>query len=354
MNLMKRANRPRTISVVIPCYNEQEVLPKLHTNLLKVLDKLEIEFDVILVDDGSTDDSWNLISKLNADDSRFKGIRLSRNYGHQIALTSGLDQAEGQVVVIMDADLQDPPSVIPEMIEKWKEGYDVVYGKRKKRDGDSPSKKFFAYWFYRIMTLLSGMSIPQDTGDFRLMDKRALSAFRELRERQRFIRGMVSWIGFNQCPVYYDRPKRAAGQTKYPFKKSLLLAIDAITSFSYAPLRLASLLGFLLSIFAFLYIGVVIILKILGINFPGYTSLMATILLLGGVQLIVLGVMGEYLGRIYEEVKGRPLYYLSSSIGLKKKNRKNKESRYPPKKVKSKAKSKTKSNTKAKKKLKSE
>ena len=326
---MKRTNKPKTISVVVPCFNEQEVLPKLHAGLLEVLEKLDIEFDVILVDDGSSDETWGLISKLNADDSRFKGIRLSRNYGHQIALTSGLDQAEGQVVAIMDADLQDPPSVIPEMIDKWQEGYDVVYGVRKKRDGDSPSKKFFAYWFYRIMTLLSGMSIPQDTGDFRLMDKRALIAFRELRERQRFVRGMVSWIGFNQCPVYYDRPKRAAGQTKYPFKKSLLLAIDAITSFSYAPLRLASLLGFLLSIFAFLYIGVVIILKILGINFPGYTSLMATILLLGGVQLIVLGVIGEYLGRIYEEVKGRPLYYLSNTIGLKKirrekKNRKKK------------------------------
>ncbi len=319
MELKKRTKWPKSLSVVIPCYNEQDVLPKLHSGLLAVLEELKIEFDVILVDDGSVDNTWSLISDLNKNDPRFKGIKLSRNYGHQIALTSGLDQAEGQVVVIMDADLQDPPEVIPEMIEKWFEGYDVVYGKRKKREGDSPSKKFFAYWFYRVMTLLSGMSIPQDTGDFRLMDKKALTAFRELRERQRFIRGMVSWIGFNQCPVHYDRPKRAAGTTKYPFRKSLLLAIDAITSFSYAPLRLASLLGFLLSLFAFLYIGVVIILKILGINFPGYTSLMATILLLGGVQLIVLGVIGEYLGRIYEEVKDRPLYYLSSSIGIKKK-----------------------------------
>jgi len=322
MVLKERTKWPKSLSVVIPCYNEQDVLPKLHDDLLKVLEELKIEFDVILVDDGSSDDTWSLISDLNKNDPRFKGIKLSRNYGHQIALTSGLDQAEGQVVVIMDADLQDPPEVIPEMIKKWFEGYDVVYGKRKKRDGDSPSKKFFAYWFYRVMTLLSGMSIPQDTGDFRLMDQKALAAFSQLRERQRFIRGMVSWIGFNQCPVYYDRPKRAAGITKYPFRKSLLLAIDAITSFSYAPLRLASLLGFLLSLFAFLYIGVVIILKILGINFPGYTSLMATILLLGGVQLIVLGVIGEYLGRIYEEVKGRPLYYLSSTIGIKKKRTK--------------------------------
>ena len=318
-NLIPRKGNPKNLSIVIPCYNEQEVLPKLHSGLLDTLDKLAIEFEVILVDDGSKDATWRLLSELNKNDSRFKALRLSRNYGHQIALTCGLDQAQGEVVVIMDADLQDPPEVIPQMLEKWREGYDVVYGKRMRRDGDSPSKRFFAFSFYRIMNLLTGMTIPRDTGDFRLMDKAALNAFRELRERQRFIRGMVSWIGFNQAPVYYDRPKRAAGVTKYPFKKSFLLALDAITSFSYAPLRLASLLGFLLSLFAFLYIIVVILLKFAGINFPGYTSLMATILLLGGVQLVVLGVIGEYLGRIYEEVKGRPLYYISSSLGVVKK-----------------------------------
>lgn len=318
-NITPRKRNPKNISIVIPCYNEEEVLPKLHQGLLKVLETLESEFEVILVDDGSKDNTWQLLCELNSKDSRFKAVKLSRNYGHQIALSSGLDQVQSEVAVIMDADLQDPPEVIPEMIAKWKEGYDVVYGKRMRRDGDSASKRFFAYWFYRIMNRLTGISLPQDTGDFRLMDKSALIAFRALKERQRFIRGMVTWIGFNQTPVYYDRPARAAGVTKYPFKKSLLLAIDAITSFTYAPLRLASILGFSLSILAFIYILIVIILKIAGINFPGYTSIMATILLLGGVQLVVLGVIGEYLGRIYEEVKGRPLYYVSTSVGLIKK-----------------------------------
>jgi dolichol-phosphate mannosyltransferase len=226
-----------------------------------------------------------------------------------------LDHCNGEVIVIMDADLQDPPEVIPEMIKKWKEGYDVVYGRRENRDADSKTKRFFAYSFYRVINWITGISIPPDTGDFRLMDSRAVDAFRQLRERQRFVRGMVTWIGFQQAPVCYDRPARAAGETKYPFRKSLLLAIDAITSFSYAPLRLASWLGFGLSVFAFVYILVVIGLKIAGINFPGYTSLMGAILLLGGVQLIVLGVIGEYLGRIYEEVKRRPLYYVDKRLG---------------------------------------
>jgi glycosyltransferase involved in cell wall biosynthesis len=307
----KRSELPRSISVVVPCYNEEEVLAELHRRLLGVLERVGIpEIQVVLVDDGSKDRTWPIIHELALKDGRIRGVRLSRNFGHQIALTSGLDRATGEVILIIDADLQDPPELLPEMLALWRDGNDVVYGVRRRREGESPSKRFFAFAFYRVLSRITGVHIPADTGDFRLMSHRALTALLLLRERHRFVRGMVSWIGFRQCPIPYDRPQRFAGETKYPFRKSLKLAFDAITSFSTQPLRLASYLGLGVSGFAFIYILIVIVLKMAGVSFPGYTSLMASILLLGGVQLVVLGIVGEYVGRIFEQGQARPLYLI--------------------------------------------
>lgn len=313
--LVSRPKGPQSLSIVIPCYNEQEVLPELSRRLTGVLSELHIPYEIVLVDDGSKDATWSMMQACQMQDLHFKVVRLSRNYGHQTALTCGLDQARGEVVVVMDADLQDPPELLQEMLEKWRQGYDVVYGKRRERRGESVSKRFFAFAFYRVFKRVTGFELPQDTGDFRLMDRRAVNALQALRERHRFIRGMVSWIGYNQTPIYYDRPERFAGTTKYPFRKSLFLAIDAITSFSYAPLRMASYLGVWISFLAFIYILIVIGLKVAGINTRGYTSQMASMLLLGGVQLIVLGIIGEYVGRIFEQGQSRPLYFVDRIVG---------------------------------------
>lgn len=306
---------PASLSIVIPCFNEEEVLDVLVTRLEESVTPLNIPFEVVLVDDGSKDRTWEILASYQTQKRNIKAVRLSRNFGHQLALTCGLDQARGEVVIIMDADLQDPPELLPAMLEKWREGFDVVYGKRSARHGESPAKRFFAFVFYRLITRIIKLEIPEDTGDFRLMDRKALRALQALRERHRFIRGMVSWIGFRQTPIFYERPQRYAGVTKYPFKKSLVLAFDAITAFSYAPLRLASYLGIATSFLAFTYICLVIILKLLGINVPGYTSIMASILLLGGVQLIVLGLIGEYVGRIFEQGQMRPLYLIDTVLG---------------------------------------
>ena len=310
-----RNRTPESISLVIPCYNEEDVLPELRRRLQELVAQYTCPVEVVLIDDGSKDQTWNIINQYATEDTFIKAIRLSRNFGHQTAITCGLDQTRGEVVVILDADLQDPPELIPDMIKEWSDGYDVVYGQRKKRAGESLSKKFFAFAFYRIFEKIAGLQVPKDTGDFRLMDRRAVDALQSLRERHRFVRGMVSWIGYHQKALQYDRPERFAGVTKYPFRKSLFLAIDAITSFTYAPLRLASYLGVATSALAFLYIFVVLFLKVLGINFPGYTSIMASILLLGGVQLTVLGILGEYVGRIFEQGQQRPLYLVDQING---------------------------------------
>lgn len=310
-----RNQSPATLSIVIPCYNEEDVVDELMRRLKASLSAIKIPFEVVLVDDGSKDRTWELLKQHRQTFSELKIIRLSRNRGHQIALTCGLDQARGEVVIIMDADLQDPPELILPMIELWKQGFDVVYGQRRQREGETISKKLFAHAFYRMFHRITGFEIPPDTGDFRLMDYRAVAALQSLRERHRFIRGMVSWIGFHQAPLVYDRPQRFAGVTKYPFRKSLFLAIDAITSFSYAPLRLASYLGVMLSLLSFAYLLLVIGLKLMGINIPGYTSIMASVLLLGGVQLVVLGMIGEYVGRIFEQGQMRPLYLIDAIQG---------------------------------------
>lgn len=314
-HLSPRNRSPQSLSIVAPCYNEEEVAQVLVSRLTDVLKNFSFPYEIILVDDGSKDKTWPILEELAAKDTHLKVIKLSRNFGHQMALTCGLDQAKGEAILIIDADLQDPPELLGDMLKLWSQGYDVVYGKRKSRAGESIFKRFFAFAFYRLLTRIAGVSIPQDTGDFRLMDRKALNALLELRERHRFIRGMVSWVGFAQTPIHYERAERFAGETKYPFRKSLILAFNAIVSFSYAPLRIASYVGFATSVFAMIYIGIVIALKIMGINVPGYTSMMATILLLGGTQLVVLGIIGEYIGRIFEQGQSRPLYLIGKISG---------------------------------------
>ena len=298
------------MSIVIPCHNEAEVLDELVKRLVLVINQVNLTTEVILVDDGSKDSTWEKFLSIRERDQRFKVIKLSRNFGHQAALTAGLDQSSGEVVLILDADLQDPPELLPKMLQLWSEGYDVVYGQRLSREGETASKKLFAYLFYRTLIKITGLDIPPDAGDFRLIDRKALNALISLREKHRFIRGMVSWVGFKQTPIAYEREARFAGQSKYPFVKSLRLAVDAFTSFSVAPLRLATYLGIGISGFAFLYILVVIALKIMGISFSGYTSIMASILLLGGVQLFVMGIVGEYVGRVFEQGQDRPIYLI--------------------------------------------
>jgi dolichol-phosphate mannosyltransferase len=239
-------------------------------------------------------------------------VDLSRNFGHQLAATAGLDTARGDAVVLMDGDLQDPPELIAEFMAKWREGYDVVYAIRRSRKGESAFKLFTARAFYRVVRKLTNVAIPVDTGDFRLMSRRVVDALHSVRERHRFIRGLVSWVGFNQVGVPYDRDERHSGVTKYPFSKMLRFAIDGITSFSEVPLRFASYFGFVVSVFAFVYAAVVLVLKLLRYNSPGYTSTIVAVLFLGGVQLVGIGILGEYVGRIYDEIKGRPLYLIAT------------------------------------------
>ncbi len=296
------------LSVVIPAYNEEANIGPMVRRLTEVLEPVVEGLEIIFVDDGSTDGTWEAVAGQAEGDPRVHGVRFARNFGHQAALTAGVDAARGAAVVIIDADLQDPPEVIPEMVDRWREGYEVVYAQREEREGETWFKKATARWFYRLLSRITSVEIPVDTGDFRLMGPKALAAFRALGERNRFIRGMVAWLGFPQIAVRYRRKPRAAGETKYPLRKMIRLALDGIVGFSYLPLRLATLLGFAVSALAFVYILVVIGLKIAGINWPGYTSLMASILFLGGVQLIMIGILGEYIGRIFDEVKRRPLY----------------------------------------------
>ena len=303
------------LSVVVPVFNEEANLPELFRRLREVLEALLPSWELVLVDDGSRDRSWDLIRELAAADARVRGIRLSRNFGHQMALAAGLDTARGVAAVIMDADLQDPPELIPELVARWREGFEVVYAVRTRRSGDGAFKRFTAAAFYRLLRRITRVDIPLDTGDFRLMGRSALDAFRRLPERHRFTRGLVSWLGFQQVGVPYAREARHGGETGYPLRKMVALAVDAITSFSHVPLQMATVLGFGVSAFAFAYILVVIVLKLAGVSWPGYTSLMAAILFLGGVQLVMIGLLGEYLGRVYDEVKRRPLYLVRETAG---------------------------------------
>jgi dolichol-phosphate mannosyltransferase len=312
----------KLISIVVPCYNEQEVFDETYKRLTETfehLDKSKYTYEIIFVNDGSKDNTIDLIQKVINSDSRVKGINFSRNFGHQIAITAGLDNCKGDAAVVIDADLQDPPSVILEMVKKWEEGYDVIFGKRRERAGESTFKLLTAKWFYRFINRLSDVDMPLDTGDFRLMDRNALSQFLKMRETYRFVRGMVAWIGFRQTFVEYGRESRFAGTTKYPLKKMLRLASDAILSFSNTPLKVATFVGFITSIGAFFGIIYSLYMRLFTDDFvEGWTLLMISVLLIGGIILLVLGIIGEYVGRIYGEIKQRPLYIIQDKLGFDK------------------------------------
>jgi polyisoprenyl-phosphate glycosyltransferase len=302
------------LSVVAPIYNEEGTVAELHRRTCEAVG--EAPFELVLVDDGSTDSTPDVLARLAADDSRVRVVGLSRNFGHQAALTAGLDHARGDVVVMMDGDLQDPPEVIPQMLERWRRGTDVVYAVRRSRRGESRAKTATARWFYRLFSRLAQIDLEQNAGDFRLLDRRALEALSSMRERNRFLRGMSVWIGFSQEAVYYDRDPRHAGETKYTPRRMMRFSLDAISSFSHVPLQAATLLGFLFSVVAFLGIPVAIAFRIAGEFVPGITTVLFVVLLLGGIQLITVGIIGEYLGRVYEEVKRRPLYVVRERINM--------------------------------------
>lgn len=299
------------ISIVIAVCNEEENINELYNRLTSIMEHMEKTYEILFVNDGSTDMSFNKILDLRAVDNRVKLIDLSRNFGHQIAITAGLDHAQGNAVVVMDADLQDPPELIQDLYHKYKEGYDVVYAVRKQRKGETFLKKGTARIFYRVLQRITRTKLPLDTGDFRLMSKDVVETLGQIREYHRFVRGLTSWIGFEQIGVEYIRDERFAGKTKYSFIKMVKFALDGITSFSYLPLQLASYLGFASALFAF-FVGLwAIYAKLFAYKtVPGWTSLMVVVLFLGGVQLFTLGIIGEYLGRINDEVKRRPLYVI--------------------------------------------
>lgn len=304
-------------SLVLPIYNEEDTIPELVRRLGELMDKFDGEAEAILVDDGSSDSSYQLMIAARKTDPRFKLLRLSRNFGHQIAVTAGLDVASGEAVIVMDADLQDPPEVALDLAARWREGYDVVYAVREERHGDSPFKRATAAGFYRLFKRMSDVDVPLDVGDFRLVDRRALDAFRSMRESNRYVRGMFSWIGFRQVGVPFAREERFAGETKYPLRKMVKFATDGIVSFSAYPLRLALKVGFVVSAFSFLLGIVFLVSRLAGFySVPGLASVAVFVAFLGGIQLLLLGIMGEYIARIHDEVKGRPLYLVSETQGL--------------------------------------
>jgi dolichol-phosphate mannosyltransferase len=296
-------------SIIAPIYNEIGNILELYRRVKETMEKAGEPWELLMVDDGSTDGSTDEIRKLASLDDHVKPVIFARNFGHQIAVTAGLDYSQGQAVVIIDSDLQDPPEVILDMIAKWKEGYEVVFAQRTEREGETWFKLFTASLFYRLIYRITDVDIPMDTGDFRLLDRKVVEVMVQMRERHRFLRGMSSWVGFKQTGVTYKRASRHSGVTKYPFRKMLKFASDAITSFSYFPLQVASYLGFLSAGLSIIAIPVVIILRIIGLHaFIGQATTLIAVLFLGGVQLISLGILGEYIGRLYDEAKGRPLY----------------------------------------------
>lgn len=298
-----------TFSIVAPIYNELDNLAELTRRVREVMSTLRETWELVLVDDGSTDGSTDRIHELAKQDKHIRPVIFTRNFGHQVAITAGWDYARGDAVITIDADLQDPPEIIPDLIAKWREGYEVVYAVRTEREGESWFKRTTAALFYRVIDRITDVKIPVDTGDFRLMDRKVVDVLKNMRERHRFPRGMSSWVGFRQVGIPYKRAVRYAGVTKYPFSKMLKLALNAITGFSYFPLQLATYFGFGSAGLAIIAIPVVIIMRLAGHGaFLGQATTLLAVLFLGGVQLISLGVLGEYLGRIYDEVKGRPLY----------------------------------------------
>ncbi|MBN1696569.1 MAG: glycosyltransferase family 2 protein [Spirochaetales bacterium] len=297
------------ISIVVPVFNEEEVAEESFRRIKAVMEKTGEPYEIIFINDGSRDNTRNIIKGICEKDKTVKLIDFARNFGHQIAISAGMDYALGEAVVVIDADLQDPPELIPQMIEKWREGYDVVYGKRTKRKGESIFKRLTASFFYRFLRSMTSVQIPVDVGDFRLIDRKVCDTMKSIREKNRFVRGLVSWTGFSQTAVEYVREERFAGVTKYPLKKMIRFAMDAITSFSYKPLKLATFLGFLCSVGGFGYLVWVLIEKIFfQATAKGWASMISITIFFNGIILIILGIIGEYIGRIYDESKNRPLY----------------------------------------------
>lgn len=304
-------------SVVVPVYNEEEVARESYKRLKNVMDSTGEAYELIFVNDGSRDKTEEIITDICAEDPNVRLINFSRNFGHQTAITAGMDNSSGQAIVVIDADLQDPPEVILQMIEKWKEGYDVVYGQRAKRKGETVFKKLTAKMFYRFLRSMTSVDIPVDTGDFRLIDRKVCDVMSSLTEKNRYVRGLVSWVGFRQTAVTYVREERFAGETKYPLKKMLKFAMDAITTFSYKPLKLSIYIGFMVAFVSFLYLLVVLYLRLFtDAAVAGWASTLAVSLIFNGVTLMMLGIIGEYIGRIYDEVKNRPLYIIREKIGF--------------------------------------
>jgi len=302
-------NKKPVFSIVAPIYNEHESLPVLYQRVSEVMDSTGEHWELVLVDDGSHDNSAEIIRSLAEQDERIRPVILARNFGHQIAVTAGLDNSRGDAIVIIDADLQDPPEVIRELIEKWREGYEVVYAVRETRQGETFFKLWTARMFYRVINRITSMKIPVDTGDFRLMDRKVVDVMNQMREHHRFLRGMSVWVGFKQIGVKYQRAARYAGETHYPLRKMVRLAMTAITGFSFFPLQVATYLGFIASGISIIVIPIVIGMRLTGNQaFLGQASTLIAVLFLGGVQLIFLGILGEYIGRIYDEVRNRPLY----------------------------------------------
>jgi polyisoprenyl-phosphate glycosyltransferase len=305
---------PTLVSVCAPMLDEQATARVFYERICSAL--ADVPFELVIVDDGSTDATRDVLAELAEQDDRVKVVALSRNFGHQTAITAAMDHAEGDVVVMIDADLQDPPELIVEMLEKWSEGCDVVYGARRERVGETRFKLATARAFYRLMSHIADIEVQYDSGDFRLLDRRAVDALLSMRERNRYLRGMTVWVGFTQSAVPYDRDARYAGETKYTLRKMIRFSLDAIASFSHAPLQAATLIGFLFAVTAFVCIPIAIVLRIAGDFIPGFATAIIVVLLLGGIQLMAIGVIGEYVGRIYDEVKRRPLYVVAQRRNL--------------------------------------
>ncbi len=304
----------KLITILVPAFNEEAVLNMLYERLQKLMDSIiDYDFEVLFINDGSTDNTLNLMKNLRNIDNRICYLNLSRNYGKEIAMIAGLDYSKGDAVIIIDADLQDPPELIPEMIKYWEQGYDDVYAKRKSRKGETWLKKFTSKMYYKALQSVTKIKIQKDTGDFRLLDRRCVEALKQIRESQRYTKGLFSWIGYNKKEILYERDPRAAGKTKWNYKKLIDLSIDGLTSFTTAPLRWSALIGLLVSFAGFIYMLVIIIKTLIyGIDVPGYASIMVITLFLGGIQLIFLGIIGEYLGRAFYETKNRPIYFVDT------------------------------------------
>ena len=316
-NMRKTNNQMKLLSIIIPCYNEEDVIEETYRRLSLLYPKLSMNTEVIFVNDGSQDTTMHKLCNIANKSDNIKILSFSRNFGHQIAITAGMDYANGDAIVIIDADLQDPVEVIIDMVEKWRQGFEVVYGKRIERKGETLFKKASATAFYKLLDKLSEEAIPTDVGDFRLIDRKVCNALKKMPERSRYVRGLVAWLGFKTTYVEFSREPRFAGETKYSLRKMVKLASDGIFSFSYKPLRIASLSGVLVSIISFLYLIYVLYQGLFTNNtISGWTSTMAVLLFLSGIILTVLGIIGEYIARIYEEVKARPIYVIDKSVGI--------------------------------------